>query len=190
MPFAMGVIGAHWRGSHSPDEILELTRDSNGDVFIREKTSGETVMALRRTGANAYTLYNNTVAGGKIVQDSSMKNAASGIAGLDASSRVAQANSYLPTVSTPVRAMETVYQNTTGRPILVVLTLQNADAPEDNFRILSDAANPPTVDIAAGYIMASPNRSSVAFVVAPSNYYKATNPIGASTILRWEEWGL
>lgn len=91
MPFAMGVLGAHWRGSHAPDEILELTRDGSGDIFIREKTSGETVMVLRRTGANAYTLYNNTIAGGKIVQDSSMKNAASGIAGLDATSRIAYA---------------------------------------------------------------------------------------------------
>jgi len=88
MPLGRNTITAHWRDLHSTDEILELTRDSNGDIFVKEKTSGEVVLAMRRTGANAYTLYNNTVAGGKVLQDSSMKNIANGIAGLNAAAEL------------------------------------------------------------------------------------------------------
>lgn len=61
---------------------IYLARDGANDIALRERTSDEAAMVIRRTGANAYTMYNNTVAGGKILQDSSMKNIASGIAGL------------------------------------------------------------------------------------------------------------
>lgn len=63
---------------------LLLTRDVSSDVFVRERTSDEIILQVRRTAANTFTLYNNDIAGGKIIQDSSMKNVASGIAGLDA----------------------------------------------------------------------------------------------------------
>ncbi len=65
-----------------------LTRDGNDDVGIVERTSSEQVIIARRSGANAYTLYNNTVAGAKVIQDSSMKGVANGIAALDASGNV------------------------------------------------------------------------------------------------------
>lgn len=49
------------KGADPADNALELTRDSNGDILIKETTSGETVMAFRRTAANTYKLYNNTI---------------------------------------------------------------------------------------------------------------------------------
>ncbi len=90
---ASGVAGLDVGGDIiAPGNELELTRDASGDILIIEHTSEETAVVFRRTGANAYTLYNNTVAGGKIIQDSSMKDVASGIAGLNAGAKVPVAN--------------------------------------------------------------------------------------------------
>lgn len=110
MPFQVGGVAAHDDVQHvttakrdtagglagldasgnvlAPGPSVELTRDGNGDVFIKERTSGETIISLRRTGANAYTPYNNTVAGGKILQDSSMRHIPSGIVGFDSNSDI------------------------------------------------------------------------------------------------------
>ncbi len=106
MPFQIGSVAVHDDGQHTgsakrdtasgvaglndggdviaPGNEVKLTRDANNDIAISENQSGDWAITARRTAANTYTLYNNTAAGGKIIQDSSMKNIASGIAGLDA----------------------------------------------------------------------------------------------------------
>lgn len=107
MPFAYGALGIHDDINHtgsakrdtangvagisasgnilSPAAGVNLTRSGADEIYVNERTSGEMAMSIKRTGANTYTLYNNTVAGGKIIQDSSMKDVVSGIVAQDAS---------------------------------------------------------------------------------------------------------
>ncbi len=64
---------------------LLLTRDGNNDIAVGDRSSGEFALYIRRLGANTYAFYRGPVAGGVQLQDSSMKDVASGIVAQDAS---------------------------------------------------------------------------------------------------------
>jgi len=108
-----------------------------------------------------------------------------------------------PTHQTDVtasRALDTVYQNTTGVPLYVAVTVhcQTGNAMETARVIMqTDSANPPTVAILymgiAQSIALNPQNNHAGFIVVlPGNYYKAQSDligVGASvTLFRWIEW--
>gem|GEM_PF-2016531 len=84
------------------------------------------------------------------------------------------------------RAYQTVYQNTTGKPLFVSVT--DAVTSTGTLSAYTDSSNPPTTIVAAQSDSASWSRN-VFFIVAPNNYYKLSND-QPSTITRWFEWTL
>lgn len=145
MPFQIGSVGLHddisHYGSAKRDAVngvapidnlgnvlakgpaIYLTRDGAEALYIRDRITGEDVLGISRSGANNYVGYILETTGWKKIQMESMKNVASGIAGLDASSRVAQTNSFLaaPSLGTG-KAKDTEYQ-AGARPRLVTISL-------------------------------------------------------------------
>lgn len=105
------------------------------------------------------------------------------------------------TVQTDVRASRaingTVYQNTSGKPMMVVITVEaSATIVTASLNIKTDASNPPTTTVA---VMSSNNISTFAhvnnmsstFIVLPGNYYNATEISSGSSYIylgSWIEW--
>jgi hypothetical protein len=88
-------------------------------------------------------------------------------------------------VVTGSRVIGTVYQNTTGRPMFVIVTSNSTNASAV-LNALSDASNPPTTSV--DYLEPiNQQRLSVKFWVLPGNYYKITMTATASLYL-WTEW--
>jgi len=88
------------------------------------------------------------------------------------------------TVVTGVRAIGTVYQNTTGRAIFVSVTAQGTLG--NNLSALTDGANPPTTTVK--YVTAAVTNYGIPldFIVLPGSYYKVTFPTGSLQV--WTEW--
>jgi hypothetical protein len=100
-------------------------------------------------------------------------------------------------VVTGSRALGTVYQNTTGRPMCVVASAvgtSTGTAATMYLEARSDAATPPTTVVATSQGYADTNlygtRPQVVFWVMPGNYYKVDRfGIGvAMTVSCWTEW--
>ena len=101
---------------------------------------------------------------------------------------------------TESRALDTVYQNTSGVPLYVAVSVdcQTSNAGEKARVILqSDSSNPPTTSIVAMGILEAmaqtPRATHGGFmVVLPGNYYRVTSDligVGASvTLTLWLEW--
>ena len=68
-----------------PGSKMYYTRDGSDDVHIYERTSNEEAYAFHRVGADDYTFFVKESNVWKRMQTESMKDAANGIAGLDAS---------------------------------------------------------------------------------------------------------
>lgn len=86
---ANGVAGLGAGGQVlAPGSYVELTRDGTEDVELWERTSGEIIGRWRRTGVDDYTQFIHCGGVACTIQHSGMKNAANGIAGLDASADV------------------------------------------------------------------------------------------------------
>lgn len=163
---ASGVVGLDASNVIlGPGSTLKLTRSAGADMAITEATSSETAFLIHRNGANDYTLYNNTIAGGKIV--------------LDAYNLFA---TY--TDQTSSRADATVYQNTTGKPMLVFV--RETSAQTSSATAYSDAnADPSGTKVCEGM---SYSDSSVSFIVKPTHYYKVTKATNNQVINFWGEW--
>jgi hypothetical protein len=86
-------------------------------------------------------------------------------------------------VVTGSRALGTVYQNTTGKPMWVHVTIVAGAAPT-GLNCYTDASNPPTTNVANQDAVAS-GLGGVTFIVLPGNYYKAAS---AGTLIKWTEW--
>uniref|UniRef100_A0A6M3L903 Uncharacterized protein n=1 Tax=viral metagenome TaxID=1070528 RepID=A0A6M3L903_9ZZZZ len=113
----------------------------------------------------------------------------------------AQTWAAVPTRSAPARVKDTIYQNTTGKPIMVMATVYCYAAAGVTAVSYADlqtgAASPPaTVLGSAGYgsILVTENKAmyfQVAGLVVNNNYYRlATTLSGAGatiTLTRWEE---
>jgi hypothetical protein len=69
-------------------EAILLPRDGTNAIYIMERTSNEISTKIIRIGANDYDGYLRESAGLKQIQTESMKDVASGIASLDANSRL------------------------------------------------------------------------------------------------------
>ncbi len=92
----------------------------------------------------------------------------------------------MQTQSSPVRAKNTVYQNTTGKIMFVTITI-NLPATASG-AVYSDSANPPTTPMAYGSNSnLQPTYQAVSFHVLNNNYYKLTEMAGTISVIAWVE---
>jgi hypothetical protein len=85
-------------------------------------------------------------------------------------------------VVTASRAIGTVYQNTTGKTIFVVVTLVSTSGWQYAY---TDASNPPTTIVAG--VSYNSTAFTLAFMVLPNNYYKIGTS-GSASLNYWVEW--
>ena len=92
------------------------------------------------------------------------------------------------TVATASRAFNTVYQNTTGKPMFVWIS---ATCPNNwGFMAYTDSTTNPSTVVGSSTNLAGTGATmtlGISFWVLPGNYYKATNGTGV-TLDRWTEW--
>lgn len=89
----------------------------------------------------------------------------------------------------PVRSLNTVYQNTTGKPLLV--TVNMTFEGNEFVQCLQGSANPPTSDTGAlGCNSITQAVMSHTFIVPINYYYKVLVVTGTPTINRWVEYTL
>ncbi len=89
------------------------------------------------------------------------------------------------TVSQPSRSKDVVYQNTSGKLLLVIISVA-LDASE-NARVFIGAANPPLTQINDMIGGTGGDQPTVTFIVPPSYYYKLTEVAATITIIKWTE---
>ena len=114
-----------------------------------------------------------------------------------------EADEYIgPTVQQDVtasRAVDTVYQNTTGKPMWVAVTvrpIRGSGADSVDYYIRTDGDNPPETRVArAGYPLVSNEDGSIyttmTVVVLPGYYYQLVASVtGMATpaVISWIEW--
>ena len=90
--------------------------------------------------------------------------------------------------SQPVRAKDTVYQNTSDK-IMIVVTYTNLN-PAEEARLLCDASTPPT-DIVAEFdndLASGTLAASLCAIIPPDYYYELEETAGAWNILEWTEY--
>lgn len=90
-----------------------------------------------------------------------------------------------PQVVTGSRAMSTIYQNTTGKPILVTVTLISASAGTAEVRVQNNST-PATVYAAVGF-SASSISAPVTFWVPDQWYYRVISVSGTINLSVWIE---
>lgn len=91
-------------------------------------------------------------------------------------------------VVTASRALGTVYQNTTGRPMFVAVTNSALTANNVTMRVFSDSSDPPTTETARGSVAEyNVSHGFVGFWVLPGNYYMVWCST-ASGVSIWTEW--
>lgn len=92
--------------------------------------------------------------------------------------------------SGPVRAINTVYQNTTGRPMLVIITGYNAAGADMTLELNVGTADPPAGAVAAARCKAAAGAGQgwlLSAVVLPNYYYKLVRAAGTEFIEYWRE---
>jgi hypothetical protein len=90
----------------------------------------------------------------------------------------------ITTQSQPGYALNTVYQNTTGKPKFVVINAQVSASSSMN--ALTDGGNPPGTVVANVGTGVSALNSSMSFWVLPNNYYEIQS--SGVSLLHWTEW--
>jgi len=135
-------------------------------------------------GANAYAAPGDLVVNGTATINGNL-GVGVGVTFSDGSQQT-RANQPIQTqnVVTSSRVLNTVYRNTTGRPLFVAITCVHSVT--GSLLAYTDSSNPPTTTIAtqsgsAGF------GSYVFFIVLPGNYYKARTD-SAGSLVSWTEW--
>jgi hypothetical protein len=92
-----------------------------------------------------------------------------------------------PWIGTPTgsRALTTVYQNASGKPLFVTVSV--AAGLSGVGVVLTDSSNPPTTQVAR-VDAASTTSPAVSFWVLPGNYYEFSVTSGGMTLNNWAEW--
>jgi hypothetical protein len=85
----------------------------------------------------------------------------------------------------PGRALGTVYQNTTGKPMMVTVKINASAGYAEAY--CDTATNPGTSVATAGNGGGGSVGNSLTFWVLPNYYYKVVNVVGA-TLAGWIEW--
>ena len=94
-------------------------------------------------------------------------------------------------VVTANRAIGAVYQNTTGKAMVVMATVNIGSASPAVVQAQSDGSNPPTTNVGYWQIYNTPSTTvAITFVVLSGNFYKvgAYGGAGPPVILCWTEW--
>ncbi len=87
---------------------------------------------------------------------------------------------------TASQACDTVYQNTSGKPMHVSVAFGANVGTQSAY---TGSANPPTVLVAQGLLAPTVTRMTFHFIVLPSYYYKITTVDGISgQVFTWIEW--
>ena len=90
---------------------------------------------------------------------------------------------------TSSRALGSVYQNTTGRPMFVSVSAHTSNVTDANLIAQTDSSNPPTTYVAYASVGAYNNiDAQIFFIVLPGNYYTVTINIGTPALSLWFEW--
>ncbi len=202
--------GGTLRGSLNGGTVFTVQSAASTDLFLSATAaanlnSGTTITLAANGGANVIYLTGSSiscnnknivlVADPTSAQDVATKNYVDTTA---AGSYTSQAN--------PARSLDTVYQNTGSKSILVTISvaLEVQDAVgtvsgSSWVTVYSDSSNPPTTQIGAldNYVVSGTTGDfityyAITFAVLPGNYYKVTKGKagdGADAALQtWTEW--
>ncbi len=91
-------------------------------------------------------------------------------------------------IVTGSRALGTVYQNTSGKIMIVMVTAAFGAVGDGVIVYIEAGDTTPDTAVAETYGVAD-TEGAVTFVVAPSSYYKVSAVAGASLVY-WTEWTL
>lgn len=172
---ASGVAGLDASGHVlAKGSAMQLIRDGLNRIYVMERTSAEYAVWSERLGANDYAAYVRESAASRRIQTESMKNAALGIAGLDAAAKVALAQipdlSSLYDFSAYTDGVDfvdgTIYQNTSGKAKIITMQCLSAGT----WTLNVDSVTPPVNTIFTGV-----NGYNISFPVPDGYYYRITN---------------
>jgi len=94
----------------------------------------------------------------------------------------------------PLRAMDTIYQNTSGKNLFVAVSLSiDGDAAEQATAQIGSGTPPgiTVADLKLGTTATSAAmRVSCTFIVQPGWYYRVVSDSGSPWLLEWHEWEL
>jgi len=91
-------------------------------------------------------------------------------------------------VVTGTRSIGAVFQNTSGKPMWVTVTV-SLPGGVNGLNMLTDASNPPTTVVASIFGGVATAAVSFSFVVLPGNFYELAVSVGAGfTLDTWIEW--
>ena len=91
-----------------------------------------------------------------------------------------------PTRSAPARLKDTIYENTSGKPILVAITVQ-AGVANSGGRLEIGAASPPGTVIGRNIHASVGDNSMVVGLIPTGWFYRLATLVGALAITYWEE---
>ena len=183
LPLALNPSGGNVGiGTPSP----QVTLDCHGDAMLT-RPSAPTTGALFFGGSTAtYLFYDGTkfsLQGGSQLTIGGDCN----VTGVYRVNGVPISAITTQNVVTASRTMNTVYQNTSGKPMCVVITAQNGGTTGVTL-IYSDSSSAPTTVIAEIGNGPSQAAFTVTFWVLSGNYYKATAPGSPMGLLYWVEY--
>ena len=104
----------------------------------------------------------------------------------DGTCQISSSGPTVQEVVTSSRAIGTVYQNTTGKP-LYVYVFASSGVPSSELAINSDSSNPPTTRLSFGATTGFGGAASLFAVILPGNYYEAVNVFSTWTLVSWVE---
>lgn len=91
---------------------------------------------------------------------------------------------------TATRALGVTYQNLTGKPLYVSVSVGSGALTDNSIVYRSDAVTPPNTSLSLYRQLAGATNQNGAstFIVLPGNYYQAVVLSGSFTLLAWIEW--
>lgn len=167
------------------------TLDVKGIVRLSGSTSGYVgLTASASAGSTTYTLPSLDGSLGQVLTTNGSgilswtdKNSSSSGTSTSTSTGTGATLSISQTNVTSSRALATVYQNTTGKPMFVSVSVSRGST--GTVSVYTDSNTPPTTQILATSDSSGWN-SSVYFYVVPGNYYKVVTDSSASLIFWYE----
>ena len=176
-----GPIGFYYfMNSYNSNTIGAISGSTNGTpdsghIRIFAKATGQALTEAAKFDANFVTLpsLTNNGLGGAIFSNGSGK---------------LQTNGYTQTTATGggARQFTTVYHNTTGRLMHVVISLHN-NTPGSSFAAITDSGSSPSQIVTNGNFYVANYVQSFTFLVLPDFYYKITTTGGSSFLDYWSE---
>jgi hypothetical protein len=182
-----------------PNGLTELITYNNGDFNIGFNSGTSEVLYMSRSGAVTRTI---TVTAGLVgIQRAPsypldvngwIRSASGGFIFPDGTTQSSAASAGVPfsNFRKVGNVIGTVYQNTTGKPLLVKVTINSPLTQNAQVAFFCDGSNPPTTEVT---MVAQGNANTwvfqASFIVLPGWYYKATLQAGSGVgVQDWCEW--